>query len=138
MKQVLLDSIRDWVILLVVVASVLKGSGNLASTVIGAAIASFVRSALAHTYRLDERVGERCVVKVMMSCIRSREYSGRAVDTEELAAQLNTGACLLYRCKYRDEDRCSMTSRELDTILEQLVSDGVFRKRGESSYELPW
>jgi hypothetical protein len=133
-KSLLLDSIRDCVVLAVVVGATAANEGRVPAALAGAAIASIVRAALASIHRLNEEVGERCIAKAIVGIEALRKQ--HAVDRKEIASWLTASACVLPKCRYRDETVCTLRGAALDDLLQQMERSEVLTKVGATSYAL--
>ncbi len=134
MSTLLLDSIRDCIVLAVVVAATARQEGHIPAALAGAAVASVVRSALANIHRLDEEVGERCIAKAIVGVKQLKRQ--RVVDRHDIAAWLTASACVLPKCRYRDESVCTLRGMELDNLLQQMERSEILERVGATSYVL--
>jgi len=84
---------------------------------------------------MDERVGERCIVKAVLT-IMKRSGERRTVEMREIADHLTAGGCLLAGCKYRSGDDCTLSAEELDALLAQMERSEILLKAGTTSYRI--
>lgn len=134
-NKLLLDSIRDWIVLAVVLGSMTRTGGDIPAAILGSALASFVRATLANIHRLDEHVGERCVVKSILNVVKATGKN-RVVDRNEIAEQITAGGCAFPGCKYFSKNGCTLSAEELDALLAQMERAEILTKTGTSSYRV--
>lgn len=134
--KIALDSVRDFLVLAVVLSSLRAEADGIPAAVLGAAIASFVRSTLGNIHRANEHLGERCVLKMIMEI--QAEHESRAAGEADIVRAIEDGRCVLSKCQYRKGDDCALRQDELRMLLGRMESTGRLLTVGATSYRVPW